>query len=168
MPADLIRIDLDPLYPEFMDALLELLARCRARGSDYFLTGGFRTPEEQLELWKRGRNKAGAVVKPSEVVTRVKFSAHCVGIAADLTKDAKPMTKGLQPTWNRADYEVLAEEAEKLNLEAGHRWRNFPDSPHVQLPYEKKNLTLSMMRGLYDKGGIPAVWGLLDREGPWR
>ncbi len=168
MPKDLIsRLNWENIYPPFRDQIFELVARCRARGADYFATSGFRSPEEQLALYQKGRNAEGAVVDPGKVVTKVRFSLHCVGLAIDFTFDLDLTKPRLQPSWKASDYTILAEEAERLGLEPGLRWRSFPDAPHVQLPIGKKNITITTLRGLYGKAGLKAVHGLLDRNGPF-
>jgi peptidoglycan LD-endopeptidase CwlK len=170
MPQDLIqRIlpTLDSLYPPFRDLVFDLLARCRARGADYVALSGYRSAQEQLKLWQKGRNAAGAVVDPSKVVTRVKYGAHNAGAAIDVCRDSDLHRVGLQPSWNRSDYVILAEEARALGLEPGFDWTNFPDLGHVQLPLEKKNVTLTMLRGLDARGGLKSVHHFLDANGPW-
>lgn len=166
MPRDLLtRVNWDLIYPAFRDRCFELVARCRARGADYFATSGCRTPEEQLKLWQQGRDAKGSVVDPKRVVTKVKFGAHNAGVAVDFTRDSDTTRGGLQPSWKAADYQVLATEAKALGLEAGYFWKSFPDAPHVQLPLSTRGVTLSQLRAEYQKGGMPAVWKLLDDKG---
>lgn len=168
MPNDLVsRLDLDLLYLPFTIKLLDLVANCRARGHDYHAVLGFRTHAEQLALFAKGRDASGAVVEPKKVVTRLKYGAHNLGIAADLVLDADLNKPGLQPNYRPADYEVLAEEAEKLGLEAGARWKGFPDYGHVQLPLAAHGTNLGTLRRMEQIHGIKAAWAELDRLGPW-
>lgn len=168
MPKELVaRINLDLIYPPFLERCLDLLAACRARGVDYFATHGYRSPEEQLALWKKGRNEAGAVVKPKEVVTRLRFGLHNVGIAMDLCCDADLTKTGLQPRWDAKAYDVLSEEAVKLGLESGHLWKGFKDSPHVQLPISKVGLDVGRLKNLYWLRGLKGVWAELDKRKFW-
>lgn len=167
MPSDLVsRINLDLLYPRFLEMYLETLARCRKKGHTYHATSGYRSPEDQKSLWNKGRNGTGQVVSPSKVVTRTRFSAHCAGVAVDsvLDTDDRP---GIQPGWDLKHYKTLGEEAEKLGLEAGVFWKGFPDGPHVQLPLRKHGISLSSLDGIYTKEGLSAVWAHLDAKGPW-
>lgn len=168
MPTDLIaRIDLDLLYLPFAEKYLDVLARCRKRGVDYYAISGYRSPEEQQALWQKGRNPDGAVVRHAQVVTNVRFSAHCAGAAADAVLDGSP-TPGLQPNWNDVQkYVVLAEEAEALGLEAGFRWKSFQDPGHVQLPLNAHRVSLTRLRTEYEAGGVGAVHAFLDAHGPW-
>lgn len=168
MPADLTkRINLDLLYPPFCVKYLDLLANCRAAGADYVVTSGYRSPDEQMALWRKGRNANGAVIAPGEVVTRVKFGAHNCGVAADAVRDTDVTKPGVQVSWKKADYVILATQAEQLNLEAGANWKTFQDAPHVQLPLNKRGVSLQHLAALYASGGIAAVWAYLDTKGPW-
>lgn len=115
-------------------------------------------------MWQKGRNAAGAVVEPKQVVTKVKFSVHNVAAAVDWTLDADLTKKGLQPDWLDAEkYRVLAEEAQKLGLEAGFFWKSFRDPPHVQLPLSKHGITLTKLRHVHMVGGVERVWEFLDK-----
>lgn len=166
MPAELVsRIDLDLIYPPFLERFLDVLAACRARGATYVATQGYRTPEEQLTLWRKGRNAAGSVVRPSQVVTRLRFGPHCAGAAVDSVFDLDDAA-GLQPGWKIDHYDILAEEAERVGLEAGRRWRGFPDGPHVQLPLVRR-VSLQKLEELHASGGLAACWEHLDSKGPW-
>ena len=177
MPADLFaRLDLDQIYPGFLELALELIARCEKRGVIYFATSGFRSPAEQMALWQKGRNSLGAVVAPAAVVTRKKFGHHNIGTAIDFTRDISPDRSGLQPSWQPEDYAVLVEEATALGLEAGGAWVGFPDWPHIQLPLNSKGVTVNQCKHIYDvalkagatpEAALKKVWEFLDRKGPW-
>ncbi len=163
MPTELIkRVNWDLIYPPFRDLCYQLVANCQARGVDYFATDGFRSPQEQMMLWQQGRDAAGAVIDPQKVLTRLQFGMHNLGIACDFTFDSDKAKKGLQPTWKRKDYDILAEEAERLGLTAGHNFKGFPDSPHVELAVGKHSITITMLKNLNAKGGIRSAWALLD------
>lgn len=156
------------LYPPFARKLELLVANCTARGANYFATDGFRTPAEQEALWRKGRNNAGAVVAPKAVVTKVRFGPHNCGAAADLRRDVSP-NRGLQlaPDETSDLYDILAEEAVKLQLDPGHLWKSFVDHPHVQLPLAAHGLSLSNLRKTYHVDGMPGVFRALDAAGPW-
>ncbi len=155
----LARINLDLLYPPFMYKVIELVGKCHDLGSDYYATSGYRTPEEQLALYAKGRNEAGKVVDPKAVVTNNMYGAHNAAVACDLTYDSDLTKEGLQPNWIRKNYDLLSREAEKLGLESGHRWLGFPDSPHVQLPLKKKGIYLHRLRRMDQK----TLWAFLDK-----
>ncbi len=158
MPAaQFSRLDLDKIHPAFLAKCFQLIANCNARGCFYVATSGYRSPAEQLVLWQKGRNAAGAVVAPKAVVTKVKFGLHNAGMAIDFTRDTSPDRSGLQPSWDADDYVVLAEEAVKLGLEPGLNWRTFKDPPHIQIAGAP---VLGVLKRVYEQGGLPAVWAL--------
>ena len=167
------RVDLSPLYRPFRDRYLGVLVACHDRSVDYYAISGFRSVEEQDALHALGRVRADdgswVVTDAAKVVTRARggSSGHNFGVAADSCRDANQDRAGLQPSWGIADYQVLAEEAKRVGLEAGYNWISFRDAPHVQLPLASRGITLREMQTLYSKGGLPAVWDRLDSVGSW-
>lgn len=144
--------------------MFALAAACRARGADYFAISGYRSFDDQAALYEQGRTT------PGKIVTKAKagYSAHNYGIAIDWCFDADVARKGLQPEWGLDRYVVLAEEAERLGLEAALRWKSFKEGPHIQLPITSRHISLTMLKGRYEKTGrLESAWHLLDANGPW-
>ncbi len=159
------RIDTTLLYPPLAIKLEKLVENCLARGVAYYAISGFRSWEEQDTLFAQGRNKAGKVVDKSKVVTNARGgqSNHNYTCAADFCRDSDMLRAGLQPSWNVTDYKILAEEAEKLGLEAGLNWK-FVDAPHIQLNLTKNGLSFATLKIEYLKRKMMAdVWALLDK-----
>ena len=157
----LARIDVAGLYPPFAGKLGLLLAACEARGAIFVATSGLRSYQEQDALYARGRTAPGGVVTNA----RGGQSLHNFNLAVDLCRHAGPTYTGhLLPDYRDSQYEVLAEEAERLGLESGLRWKTFKDSPHIQLPYNKRHgIRLRDLDREYRKGGYPAVFAFLDQ-----
>jgi peptidoglycan L-alanyl-D-glutamate endopeptidase CwlK len=141
------------LYAPFEKQLVKLVENCHARGATYIQTSGFRSFDEQDKIYAQGRTKPGAKVTNAKGGQ----SAHNYGVAADFV--AKP---GGKVSWDIASYAILMEEAEKLGLESGGRWK-FKDFPHVQVPLLKHGLTFSHLKVLHDQGGLKNVWAELDK-----
>lgn len=141
------------LYPPFQKLLEQLIKSCASRGATYVQTAGLRTFAEQDKLYAQGRTTPGNVVTKAQGGQ----SIHNFGAAADFA--AKVAGK---ISWKESDYTVLKEEAEKLGLESGGSWK-FKDLPHVQLPLLFHALTFSVLKNEYTKGGLPAVFTLLDK-----
>lgn len=158
------RIKTDLLYQPFLEKLNALVNNCIAKGVYYFATSGFRSWEEQDKLYAIGRT----VGKIGHVVTKARggYSPHNHGVAVDFCYDTNPDKPGLQPDYTIKNFNVLAEEATKLGLEAGHYWK-FQDSPHIQLNLKSRGVTWDMLRSAFRGGGMPAVFALLDSKGPW-
>lgn len=169
MPASqLDRIDLDRIYPEAVPKYAQLLANCNDRGCVYRATSGYRSLEEQMKLWQKGRDAKGAVIAPKAIVTNLRFGAHQTGGGIDFVRDVSPNRDGSKISWDREDYRCLAEEAEKLGFESGFFWRTFPDAPHVQLRFQPLGLTFVKMRRIYEEAGggdagLKKLWSEFDR-----
>lgn len=164
MPADsFTRINLDLIYPPFLEKILDVIAACRDRGAFYVATHGFRTYGEQMELWSQGRTK------PGNIVTNAKGgqSAHNFGLAIDFVRDAR---RGLGSYgWLKGDYDILAEEAEKAGLHSGKAYR---DWPHVAWPgYVSARNLAELDKAFKATAGdsltkLKAAWGRLPSTGP--
>lgn len=91
----------------------------------FMVVEGLRTMERQRQLLRAG-------------ATKILNSRHITGHAVDLV----PLIDG-KPTWHWPTYRKLAPyvwaaaKAEKVPLEWGGDWKNFPDAPHWQLPRRK-------------------------------
>lgn len=159
MPADLLmRLDLDLLYPPFLEALLEVLASCRQQGTDYWATRGYATYPEQMALWCRGRTQEGPIVtraKPGQ-------SFHNFGLAVDLCPDQLVLVPKLQPDWRPQAFEPLGPACFAHGLEWGGKWAR-PDRPHVQWPLPQGGLTL--VRAAFEADGLRAAWAVVDGLG---
>lgn len=102
--------DLGLLLPSVQRAVQIVLTRLHERGYDPLVWETYRTRERALELAKKGSGIA--------------LSMHELGAAADIVSKSR--------MWDWPSfYEALAEEAEKIGLTSGHRWKRV-DSVHVQ------------------------------------
>lgn len=166
LPEQISRIDSKFVYPKLWAAGKTLLEACAVRGASYWAISGYRSIPEQNALYAQGRTK------PGQIVTKARggYSFHNQGLALDFALDGDVTRAGLQPRWNRQDYQILAEEAQKLGLEAGYFWK-FQDNPHVQwkLP---GSLSLFPQVGKIDLltlnpdgSRLQAVFDFLDKQG---
>lgn len=163
MPSHLVqRLDLGKLYLPFLSLLLDTLAACEKRGTVYVATLGFRTAAQQAKLYFQGRTAPGKIVTDA----RPGWSLHNYGLAVDCVRDSSP-APGLQPSWKPEDYAVLAEEADKHQLQANIPKGN--DYGHVQLPVHRKinRSEHEVLKFLREAPTIEAAWSLLDVLGPW-
>lgn len=132
-----------PLLADRVRLLAEALAK---RGINIEVVQGVRTFAEQDKLYAQGRSTKG------QRVTNAKGgqSNHNYGVAVDLAP-----TENGRIDWddNRA-FLTIGEEAKKLGLKWGGDWKKFVDKPHVELP----SPSIAVMRKLFDKGGVEAVW----------
>lgn len=104
------------------------------------LISGTRTYAEQDALYAQGRTK------PGKKVTNAKggYSNHNFGVAGDLG-----LFKGKEYLGESPLYKKLVPIGEKHGLEAGARWKSFPDEPHYQFT---NGQSLAQMRERVAKG----------------
>jgi peptidoglycan L-alanyl-D-glutamate endopeptidase CwlK len=153
----LSRIDATKLYPPFLAKLQAMLDELLAQGAGYWVISGFRSYQEQTELYAQGRAKPGAVVTNA----RAGQSSHNFGIAADLVRDSYIDRAGIQPDYRPASYDILGPAAARHGLVWGGTWQ-FKDLPHVQWPGYVTAPQLDPLRHAFEAGGLRAVWDLLD------
>ena len=156
----LSRVRLVDLYPPFAATLRLLVARCRDRGALYVCTSGLRSYAEQDKIYAQGRTTPGGIVTKA----KAGYSLHNFGISADFSRDRDDNAgrPGLKIDDRESQYVVLAEEAEKLGLESGLRWRTFVDPNHVQLPITKHGIDLVRLRRELVLGDYQTLYRFLD------
>lgn len=161
MPTSLFKgdLNLDHVYPPFLERLLELKARCRAKGSSYLCTYLFRSIRESDALYEIYRH-GGARAAPGG------FSSHNFGLASDEALIISPSPKRVL-RWDKADFQLLGEESIKLGL---HWGAGYGDSPHVSWPGFVDGAQLKPLRELWYSMDVPnAGYSLMDRlKACWR
>lgn len=161
MPRDSFKsdINLDYVYPPFLERRLELIVRCRARGASYLSTYLFRSVAESdalYAIYQRG----GARAAPGG------YSSHNFGLASDEALIIQPSPKRVL-RWNPDDFKILGEEAAKLDLHWGH---GYGDNPHISWPGFVDGAQLKPLRDIWAKQlpGAPIIdrlkecWAYVD------
>lgn len=109
--------DLGKLVPLFRERVELLLVRMREHGYDAMVWEAHRSLERAVELEQKG--------------VGIAKSMHCYGVAVDIVATKPPHWLPKPGFWD-----ALGEEAEKLGLVWGGRWRShkhpFGDRDHVQ------------------------------------
>lgn len=137
MPSSLVRmLNLDYLYPSFLERLLNLLAECRGFGYEYKCYSGFRATDEQRKLYE-AYLAGGARAAPAGL------SAHNYGLAVDCAR----VVVGGKLSWAKEDYSKLLELVPKHALVSG---ASFGDMPHVQFPGLVSAHELLPLKALYN------------------
>ncbi len=166
MPTEqLIRVDLDLIYPPFLERLCALLANCNARGARYVVTEAYRSYERSAAL-KRAYDLGGPRASgPGK-------SNHNFGLGVDLVLDIDAVKPGVQlgpKSWSEGDYKTAVDEATKLGLKCGAAYHDFP---HFEWPTFISASQLDPLDLIYRKTpGIPllklrAVWDYCDLHLP--
>ncbi|QWU14472.1 peptidoglycan L-alanyl-D-glutamate endopeptidase CwlK [Paenibacillus sophorae] len=125
------------LNPAIEFAARKLIEKSFNRGVLIKIVQGYRTKQEQDDLYAQGRTKQGTIV------TKVKggMSYHNYGIAIDfaiLINDGKDVSWNCEADFDNdkmADWMEVVEEAKKLGFLWGGDWRNFKDRPHFEMPF---------------------------------
>jgi peptidoglycan L-alanyl-D-glutamate endopeptidase CwlK len=147
------RIDQAKIFPLLLDKCKELAINTVVRGKAYYAISGFRDPIEQDKLYAIGRTEK----QDHPTVTNAAGfkSYHNYGLAIDFCWDKDQKREGLQPSWDVKEYTVLAEEAAKIGLFSGMKFK-MVDAPHIQIPLNVIGLT--KLEELYKAGGLQACW----------
>lgn len=112
--------------PIVKEKVLDLIEKAYSEGIYVLITDGYRSYEEQDELYAQGRTK------PGNIVTNAKGgqSNHNFGIAVDYCLTNK---EGTAAYWDvNADWKRVATIAKSMGFEWGGDWKTFKDNPHLE------------------------------------
>lgn len=112
---------MQPIAREFLQRIDDILGSYQA-----FITDGFRSNEEQTELYAQGRTKPGKIVTYAQAGQ----SPHNYGLAIDIAFRPDGSKKA---EWNMDMYRRIEGLARELGLTWGGSWSNFKDNPHYEL-----------------------------------
>jgi len=145
------------LHPVLQDKARQFVDQCDAEGITVRITQGYRSYNEQLELWQKGRDEHGNIINPSLVVTHARpgYSWHSYGMAFDFC----PMVNGIPEWGNPPLWDRCIAIGEGLGLFSGSRWAApQTDRPHFQLtgrfPEAPDNEVLEIMA----TSGLAQLW----------
>ena len=167
MPSDLFNrtVDLDLIYPPYLERLLELKARCAKQGVRYLTTYGFRTCEAS-DMMHKAFLAGGPRAAPGG------FSSHNFGLASDEAMIVKDRPQRVV-TWGSKDkpvFNLLGAEAGKLGL---HWGKNYSDEPHISWPGFVTGAELAPLRKIWqDNPGLLVLprlrlcWAYVDAHHP--
>lgn len=111
--------DLNSLHPYFRDRIIELIAKCKAKGIELAVVEGYRTRAKQSEYQNMGKKYTR---------TSAGKSKHQYGLAVDLV----PIVNGKAQWHNRALWLKVGVVGERLGLRWGGRWRKLYDPGHFE------------------------------------
>jgi len=112
--------------PIVKEKVLDIIEKAYSEGIYVLITDGYRSIEEQNELYAQGRTK------PGSIVTNAKGgqSNHNFGIAVDFCLTNK---EGTAAYWTvNADWKRVAAIAKSMGFEWGGNWTSFKDNPHLE------------------------------------
>jgi peptidoglycan L-alanyl-D-glutamate endopeptidase CwlK len=113
----------------------------RNPGRYLVLSSVYRSPEDQFNLFKKGRENLPSgewvVTDKSRVVTNVdgfkNIGAHNYKPSRAIDVTIFDNQTG-QAIWEEASYHCLLEIASGVGLESGGSWKSLKDWPHLQVP----------------------------------
>ncbi len=137
------------------------VARATRGASGFLICEGYRNGVTQNADYAKGRNAAGQVVAPREVVTHAKAgqSMHQYGLAADvvpyLAGDAGDVN--WDPTTEQYKEFVADMKAQGLAW-GGDPWMASGDSDHFQMPGLPYTPTAAMQQDYRDHVPLTVIW----------
>jgi peptidoglycan L-alanyl-D-glutamate endopeptidase CwlK len=157
---------LDALHPIVSAKILKTLQDATKGGICVILFSGLRTFQKQDALYNQGRDAAGNIVDPKQIVTMARAGAswHNYAVAADIVMNLGPRPQ-IHPTWDdfvdvnkdgSNDWMTLGNIGVNNDLEWGGAFKNLVDVPHFQ--YRKGIASIDDALRLYNTGGLPEVW----------
>lgn len=152
---------LNSLIPEFRAKVETLMHNCAAINLDMRPTQGLRNPYDQARYWRQSRSSQTVADEIAYLQSKgAHFLAHVIqsvgpqngphvtnaipglswhqwGEAIDFAwfENGHEVPYADSVVNGRKGYELYAQEAKKLDLEAGYFWGKFQDGPHVQLSH---------------------------------
>ena len=120
---------MEGLNPELIDVLYEGIS---TSPMDFGVASGYRTAEEQNELYQQGRTKPGNIVTYMDGYN--KKSYHQSGNAVDIYA-----YKNGKASWEVADLTLVARHLQDvaknngIDLHWGGDWTSFKDYPHLEI-----------------------------------
>lgn len=143
---------LDPRIQPLVVSLLDKFNSLNNDGWVAFITDGFRTAQEQDDLYAQGRTK------PGPIVTYTRQSNHELGLAIDIA-----FQKEGKLSYAQIHYDKLVPIAKRLGFSWGGDWKQ-ADKPHFEkLTFETTMKELDMIT---DQTKIPlgGGWGEIELQ----
>nr|WP_249310568.1 M15 family metallopeptidase [Bacillus sp. FJAT-49736] len=124
------------LHPIVKERTQQLVQKAAKKGINVVITDGFRSTDEQNQLYKKGRTTSGSIVTNAKGGE----SYHNYGLAVDF---ALKTTSG-KIIWDteydgnkngKQDWYEVVDIAKKLGFTWGGDWLGFQDYPHLQMDF---------------------------------
>nr|WP_282435748.1 M15 family metallopeptidase [Peribacillus muralis] len=137
IPPNLDEIKLaDELHPIVAQKKDELIQQANELGIPIIITAGYRSVEEQNELYQKGRLSTGNIV----TYAKGGESLHNFGLAIDFAL----LNKQGEAIWDmeydgndngKSDWMEVVTVAKELGFDWGGDWPGFKDFPHLQMTF---------------------------------
>ncbi|WP_028777312.1 M15 family metallopeptidase [Shimazuella kribbensis] len=125
------------LHPKVQSAMEQLIRKAQRKGISIRITEGFRSFDQQDQLYSQGRKK------PGPIVTNAKGgqSYHNYGLAIDFAlydEKTHQLSWDIKKDGNKngiSDWQEVVYEAKKLGFSWGGDWEQFKDYPHLEMTF---------------------------------
>jgi peptidoglycan L-alanyl-D-glutamate endopeptidase CwlK len=134
-----MKYSLKGLHPEVQFAMKLLKENVQKKGITIQIIEGFRSIDDQNQLYEQGRTKAGKII----TYAKGGQSYHNYGLAIDFAiydKENEKLSWDIQKDGNKngvADWDEVVQEAKKLGFAWGGDWRSFKDYPHLEMTFDQ-------------------------------
>jgi hypothetical protein len=161
------RVRLEDFYPPFLIRFLKLLKMATDMNLWFHVTSGYRSFDEQNEIFEQGRSLPGQIVTQAQGGQ----SLHNFGLAIDVVRNQLVQSPLVKPVWEKTAYEDLNKLSQEVDLEWGGNWNNFKgDVYHLQYPLE--GIPIAKLKRIYEstyrtgseKKALKEVWKYLEIE----
>jgi len=136
---------IDTLHPKLRPYAEAFINKARNMGHNVIITSGYRTHEEQTELYSYGRTKfkdANGNKKGIVTYAQAGESFHNFGLAFDFVEIVGGVAQ-----WQKTPWDKLGKLGKEIGLEWGGDWPGKKkDMPHFQMKFNK---TLAQLQTLY-------------------
>ena len=150
------------LNPALVAKLETVYAARLARGASGFLVcEGYRNGVTQNADYAKGRNAAGHVVAPREVVTNAKAgqSMHQYGLAVDAVPYLAGEAGDVNWAPNTPQYKEFVADMKAAGLEwGGDPWMGTGDDDHFQMPGLPYTPPAAMQADYANHVALPTIW----------
>lgn len=148
-PATKMR--LAQVHPKVSEGIQKLITTLAGEGIAIRVTQGFRSYEEQDQLYEQGRTAPGPIV----TYAHAGYSWHNFGLAVDVA----PFDAHGKPDWDirHAGWSRIVALAEADGFVSGSRWGK-PDWPHLQMTGVYPVTPNDQVRQLFTASSLQAVW----------
>ena len=130
------------LHPKIRDAARKFINNALSQGIKLRITSGYRSIQEQDDLYAQGRTK------PGNIVTYLKggYSNHNYGLAIDVV----PIKNG-KADWNSPNWNKIGKIGKDVGFKWGGDWTSFKDKPHFEMMFGN---TINQIRDKYLDGDL--------------
>ncbi|MFC4411766.1 M15 family metallopeptidase [Chungangia koreensis] len=124
------------LHPIVAEKSGELVRLSKEQGIEITITDGFRSIEEQNQIYRQGRSNEGNVV----TYAKGGQSYHNFGLAIDFALSFPDGSVSWDMSYDgngngKSDWHEVAAIGKELGFEWGGDWRSFKDYPHLQMTF---------------------------------